>query len=257
MKPGAHRVSGGRIRQPAGELGNRHRATRWRAHRAVRPGPARPGTGSGRRARRGRGRDAAMRRRGGGCAGRRGRVQSGAVIDRSAWSSPRSAAGPLGGKPSLFSMPQRIWSRVGHDDDRGRSINSSSDDRRTSRLASSAQCTSSITTRSGRSNPPTSMVAPHWPDSLCGLRCQGAVAGRWYGPAPRASTTLRAPAGPAAPVVDPRVPAGPGQGNGRAGRWPCPLDAPRRLGSGVARLCRSRAGCGAGKVASSVDPSGV
>jgi hypothetical protein len=25
-------------------------------------------------------------------------------------------------------MPQRIWSRVGHDDDRGRSINSSSDE---------------------------------------------------------------------------------------------------------------------------------
>ena len=50
-----------------------------------------------------------------------------------------------------------------------------------------------------------------------------------------------------------------GRGKVRAGRWPCPLDAPRHLGfrPGVAGLCGSRAGCGAGKVASSVGPLGV
>ena len=65
-----------------------------------------------------------------------------------------------------------------------------------------------------------------------GFRVKGSVAGRVYGPAPRASRALRVPAGPAAPALDPRAPAGPGQGRARAGRWPCPLWAPRRLGSG-------------------------
>src|SRR5664280_2972165 len=40
---------------------------------------------------------------------------------------------------------------------------------------------------------------------------RGSAAGRWYGPAPHASRPLRVPAGPAAPALDPRVPAGPGQ----------------------------------------------
>src|SRR5664279_1883640 len=41
---------------------------------------------------------------------------------------------------------------------------------------------------------------------------QGSAVGRGYGPAPHASRALRVPAGPASPALDPRVPAGPGQG---------------------------------------------
>src|SRR5664279_3725482 len=58
----------------------------------------------------------------------------------------------------------------------------------------------------------------------------GSAAGRWYGPAPHASRALRVPAGPAAPALDPRVPAGPGQGEAAGRAVPCPLVAPRRLG---------------------------
>ena len=53
----------------------------------------------GRRTRRDRDPAAATRQRGGGSAGRRGRVRSGAILVRSASRSPRSAAGPPGGKP--------------------------------------------------------------------------------------------------------------------------------------------------------------
>src|SRR5664280_1449257 len=53
-----------------------------------------------------------------------------------------------------------------------------------------------------------------------GWLVKGSAAGRWYGPAPRASRALRVPAGPAAPALDRRVPAGPGQGKLRAGRCP-------------------------------------
>src|SRR5664279_5604169 len=41
---------------------------------------------------------------------------------------------------------------------------------------------------------------------------------------------LRVPAGPAAPALDPRAPAGPGQGETAGRAVPCPLVAPRRLG---------------------------
>ena len=62
-----------------------------------------------------------------------------------------------------------------------------------------------------------------------------------YGPAPHASRTLRAPAGPAAPVLDPRVPAGPGQGKrGQGGALP--VMAPRRLGVEVAGSGSARGG---------------
>src|SRR5664279_4189032 len=50
------------------------------------------------------------------------------------------------------------------------------------------------------------------------------------GPAPHASRALRVPAGPAAPALDPEVPAGPGQRETAGRAVPCPLVAPRRLG---------------------------
>src|SRR5664279_4429301 len=59
---------------------------------------------------------------------------------------------------------------------------------------------------------------------------RGSAAGRWYGPAPHASGALRVPAGPAAPALDPRAPAGPGQEETAGRAVPCPLVAPRRLG---------------------------
>ena len=59
---------------------------------------------------------------------------------------------------------------------------------------------------------------------------QGSAVGRGYGPAPHASRALRVPAGPASPALDPRVPAGPGQGKLRAGWCPARPGAPHRLG---------------------------
>src|SRR5664280_2495512 len=97
---------------------------------------------------------------------------------------------------------------------------------------------------------------------------RGSAAGRWYGPAPHASRALRVPAGPAAPALDPRVPAGPGQGEAAGRAVPCPLVAPRRLGrdgslpsggyrSALDRLRDRRRGCPAGKVASFVGAASV
>src|SRR5664280_2394080 len=66
----------------------------------------------------------------------------------------------------------------------------------------------------------------HLVDLAAAPRESTKAAGRWYGPAPHASRALRVPAGPAAPALDPRVPAGPGQGELRAGRCPARWSRP-------------------------------
>src|SRR5690242_21610813 len=69
------------------------------------------------------------------------------------------------------------------------------------------------------------------------LRCGRVRGGRVYGPAPHASRTLRAPAGPAAPVLDPRAPAGPGQREVAGRAVPCPLGGGHRGARVVVGRC--------------------